>query len=77
MTRGAEVGQTRNTGRSSGPHVHYEILVSGRPVNPRSFVELVNIVGSERRSPRTPPTGIARSLISDCDGGAAGRMARD
>ncbi len=35
--RGAELGQTGNSGRSSGPHLHYEILVKNRPVNPRAY----------------------------------------
>ena len=38
VARGAELGFTGNSGRSSGPHLHYEILVKGRPVNPRTYL---------------------------------------
>lgn len=34
-----KVGELGNSGRSTGPHVHYEVLFRGQPRNPLRFIE--------------------------------------
>ena len=38
VQKGQVVGLAGSTGRSTGTHLHYEVQVQGRPVNPRSFL---------------------------------------
>ena len=38
ITRGQQIGRMGSTGRSTGSHLHYEVRIDGRPVNPIPFM---------------------------------------
>jgi murein DD-endopeptidase MepM/ murein hydrolase activator NlpD len=44
VTRGEQIGRIGSTGRSTGNHLHYEVRIDGRPVNPIPFMKSTDYV---------------------------------
>lgn len=44
VSRGERIGDMGSTGRSTGTHLHYEVHVDGRPVNPMTYIRAASNV---------------------------------
>lgn len=46
IIRGQVLGYVGSTGRSTGPHLHYEVWVHNSPVNPYKFLRMATVAGA-------------------------------
>ncbi len=78
VRQGEVIGYVGTTGRSTGPHLHYEVMVSNKAVNPRS-VNLPTgeqLVGKDLQRFKSMMGGVYQQYVSLVDGMklAAGNM---
>lgn len=71
VTRGEQIGTVGSTGRSSGPHLHYELLVNGKPIDPTNLTS-TNVQQAPSQGPgdsglvsTTPPAGAIKPPSQD------------
>jgi murein DD-endopeptidase MepM/ murein hydrolase activator NlpD len=67
ITRGQLIGRMGSTGRSTGNHLHYEVRIDGRPVNPIPFMKSTDYVIAMQKRAGAP------SMDAVAMGGPAGR----
>ena len=54
VTRGQVIGRMGSTGRSTGSHLHYEVRIDDRPVNPIPFMRSTDYLVAMKRAGNAP-----------------------
>ena len=61
IAAGETLGGLGSTGRSTGPHLHFEVRINGKAVNPRPFLETAPDVLKEARGTSAPRSAASRT----------------